>query len=220
MFRKYEKTYRIDKSGKRSLKPHQLFQLFSGNVVVEEKLDGANVGIIRHSRGFSLQKRGGIVGTSEHPQFQFFHHWANQMMWEQIMELPIGTILYGEWLRCIHTIYYDQLPDWFVSFDVWDGRKYLDRQEREVFCQQYGFSIVPLIGYGKYTLDDIEELVPERSAFGDMAEGVVVKKYHSRKGFMKGKWVRPEFWDKMDEKHWSTLPVRLNSLMGTPTTER
>lgn len=43
MFRKYEKTFRIETKNKRSLTPAQVKQLLAGRVVVEEKLDGAVV---------------------------------------------------------------------------------------------------------------------------------------------------------------------------------
>ena len=53
MFRKYEKTYRIlvpqiDVKGKHYLSKKEVKKLLGGNVTIMEKLDGANVGIIRH----------------------------------------------------------------------------------------------------------------------------------------------------------------------------
>lgn len=213
MFRKYEKTYRIDTPGKRNLDPATVKQLLAGQVVVEEKIDGANVGIIRHKRGFHLQKRGSLVSTSEHAQFQFFHAWANHKKWEQIMSMPQGYIVYGELMRCIHTIIYDDLPDWFIAFDVWDGRRYLDRHEREDFVALHGFEHIPLVAEGHFSLDEIKTMIPERSAYGPMAEGIVVKKYNKkRKRFMKGKWVRPEFKKAMSEHHWTQLPVTFNTV--------
>ncbi len=77
MFRKYEKTFRIlvptiEVPGKLVLSKNDAGALLSGNVIIEEKMDGANVGIIRHKNGFALQKRGSLVGPSEHEQFEFF----------------------------------------------------------------------------------------------------------------------------------------------------
>ena len=213
MFRKYEKTFRLDTPGKRSLTKAELKQLLSGLVVVEEKLDGANAGIIRHKRGFHLQKRNSLVAESEHAQFQFFNAWAHSGAFERIMGLPIGYTVYGELLRCVHTIHYPNLPDWFVVFDVWDGRKYMGSEDKREFCHDHGFSPVPLIAEGNFSLQDIKNLVPRQSYFGPMCEGIVVKKYHKdHKRFMKGKWINPEFHEAMDEKHWTTLPVRLNGL--------
>jgi hypothetical protein len=29
-------------------------------------------------------------------------------------------ILFGEWLAAEHTVCYDNLPDWFLAFDIYD----------------------------------------------------------------------------------------------------
>lgn len=214
MFRKYEKTFRVGgPPNKRSLTKTEVKQLLGGKIDIEEKLDGANVGIIRHKNGFHLQKRGSLVGQSEHEQFQFFHAWANGEAWERIQSIPPGHIFYGEWLRCVHTIYYDRLPDWFICFDVWDGRRFLSRDERVALVDSIGFSSVPLVASGTAnSVQEILDLVPTESDFGDLCEGVVIKKYHKKKGLMKGKIVNDQFYDKMDEKHWVTLPVRYNKV--------
>jgi ATP-dependent RNA circularization protein (DNA/RNA ligase family) len=96
MFRKYEKTYHMDASGKFCLSKSDISDLLNGEVIVEEKMDGANVGIIRHKNGFHLQKRGSLVGQSEHEQFGFFHNWANYQNFDKIMNLPKGYTVYGE----------------------------------------------------------------------------------------------------------------------------
>ncbi|MDX1373068.1 MAG: RNA ligase family protein, partial [Nitrososphaeraceae archaeon] len=115
MFKKYEKTFRIpipqfDVPGKFFLKKEEIKHLLSGPVIIEEKMDGANVGIIRHESGFNLQKRGSLVGQSEHPQFQMFRAWANSRKYNNIMDLPVGFILYGELLYAVHSIWYNRLP--------------------------------------------------------------------------------------------------------------
>ena len=56
MFRKYEKTLRIPYPGinnKRILSKAEVKELITGRVIVEEKIDGANVGIIGTSTGGS-----------------------------------------------------------------------------------------------------------------------------------------------------------------------
>ena len=122
MFLKYEKTFRIPipqikVPGKLILSRKELQLLLAGKVEIEEKMDGANVGIIRHKKGFSLQKRGSLVGQSEHEQFQYFHAWANRIKYDNIMSVPPNHLLYGELLYAVHTIYYDNLPDYFLVFD-------------------------------------------------------------------------------------------------------
>ena len=99
MFVKYEKTFRvlipqIDAKGN-YLNTNEVKQLLSGWIVVEEKIDGANVGVIRHKYGFTLQKRGSLVGQSEHLQYNYFHAWANSVGYDRIMALPENILLYG-----------------------------------------------------------------------------------------------------------------------------
>ena len=69
MFLKYPKIYRIlvpqvNVKGKHFLSDKDTKRLLDGNVTLLEKLDGANVGIIKTKDGFKLQKRGSLVDTS------------------------------------------------------------------------------------------------------------------------------------------------------------
>jgi len=224
MFIKYDKTYHVlpyqrtnhitKMPHKKTLDKTQLKRLLSGRVVVEEKMDGANVGIVRHHKGFSLQKRGSLVGSSEHPQFQRFHAWANNEAYERIMSLPEGVLLYGEWLYAVHHIYYDRLPEYFLVFDIRRGKRWFDRSDREEFCEEYGFHQVPLIAEGHFTKEDLLNLVPNKSQYGDTAEGIVVKRY-AKHGYFRGKIVRPDFLNELAEvDHWSGKPLRFNQLAG------
>lgn len=219
MFRKYEKTYRIPISqvkvkGKLYLSHKDVSLLLRGTVVVEEKLDGANTGVVRHKKGFTLQKRGSLVGPSEHEQFNYFHSWANRMKYDNLMSIPKGHIVYTELLYTIHHIYYDKLPDYVIVIDVWNGRKYLNRKEKERFCEIYELCIVPLVGRDHFNKDELFDLIPQKSAFGGAIEGIVVKKYRKNKLYMKGKIVLPDFIKALNESvHWMKKPHRRNDLV-------
>lgn len=214
MFRKYDKTYHIFRAtSKHNLDRTQLKRLLSGRVYVEEKMDGSNVGIIRHANGFSLQKRNSLVGTSVHAQFDYFHNWANGEAYERIMSVPSNTLIYGELLYATHHIYYDSLPEFFLVFDVRRGKKWMKHTERQEFCEQYGFHMVPLVAWGNFTKDDLRDMVPERSAHGKQCEGVVVKRY-AKHGYFRGKIVKPGFIKTINEDdfHWSRKEVTRNKL--------
>jgi len=219
MFIKYAKTFRIpipqfEVKGKLFLSRDQIKLLLAGQVDIEEKMDGANTGIIRHNKGFSLQKRGSLVGQSEHAQFQYFHAWANRMNYDKIMEVPPGHWIYGELLYAQHHIFYDQLPDYFLVFDVLTkSGLWMDRDGRNEFCDRYGFHSIPLVAQGYFNLEDLYDLIPEKSAYGDVAEGIVVKRY--RKGeYLRGKIVKPWFVKELDEEdtHWTRKELRKNQL--------
>lgn len=222
MFLKYEKTFRVPISqikvpGKLILSGEELQSLLDGKVEIEEKMDGANTGIIRHKKGFSLQKRGSLVGQSEHEQFQYFHAWANRMKYDNIMSLPIDHIIYGELLYAVHTIYYDSLPDYFLVFDILDLKNshWMSRREKENFCSNFGFDIVPLVAEGHFDIEDLHELMPKESAFGKIAEGMVIKRYREE-GYLRGKIVKPEFTKTMEEsEHWTKYNIRKNKLQSS-----
>jgi ATP-dependent RNA circularization protein (DNA/RNA ligase family) len=214
MFIKYDKTFHVfPVTSKHNLDKTQLKRLLSGSVIIEEKMDGSNVGIIRHAKGFSLQKRNSLVGTSVHAQFDYFHNWANGAARERIMSVPSGTLIYGELLYATHHIYYGRLPEYFLVFDVRQGKKWMKYDARKAFCEEHGFYMVPLVDRGNFVKDDLRDIVPDQSAHGDICEGVVVKRY-AKHGYFRGKIVKPGFIKAIDEddEHWSRKEVKRNSL--------
>lgn len=221
-FLKYEKTFRVPISqikvpGKPTLGGEELQLLLAEEVEIEEKMDGANVGIIRHKDGFALQKRGSLVGQSEHEQFQYFRAWANRMKYDNIMSLPVDHILYGELLYAVHSIYYDSLPDYFLVFDILNQKNghWMCRREKEGFCLDFGFDIVPLVAEGYFNLENLYKVMPKESAFGKMAEGMVIKRYQEKK-YLRGKIVKPEFIKTMEESdHWTKYNIRKNKLRSS-----
>ena len=209
----YDKTCHIfPVSAKKNLDNNQLKHLLTGEMIVEEKMDGANVGIIRHKKGFALQRRGGLVGESEHEQFSFFNNWAHQQNYDKIMSLPIGVLLYGELLYAVHTLRYDKLPDFVLIFDVKQNGRWLNYDDRKKLCDDHKFKMVPLLGRGTYTKLDLIKMVPKASAYGPVAEGIVVKRY-AKHGYFRGKIVKSEFIKAMEEsEHWNTKPIEKNRL--------
>lgn len=222
MFQKYLKTYRVpvpqfDVKGKLFLSKSDISLLLAGKVIIEEKMDGANTGIIRHKHGFSLQKRGSLVGQSEHAQFGFFHNWANQQNYDRIMEVPPGHLIYGELCWAVHHLYYDSLPDYFLVFDILNTKRdrWMNRYERDEFCNRFGFHQVPLVAEGYFDKTDLADLIPERSAYGERSEGIVIKRYR-KKEYLRAKLVRPGFVKELDEddEHWTRRELRINKCVN------
>lgn len=217
MFRKYEKTYRIlvpqiDVKGKHFHSDADTKKLLNGQTTITEKMDGANVGIIRHKDTFRLQKRGSLVDQSEHYQFNFFKAWS-QVNYDKLMQIPEGTVLYGELMIAKHTVFYDKLPDYFLAF-AWADRKtdeYKHRMEMEELCAKIGLSCTPFISQGPHAKDELFDLIPNPSAFGsEPAEGIVV---WNHKNGLRGKVVREEFVKDMeDDGHWIHKQVTKNLL--------
>jgi hypothetical protein len=92
--------------------------------VVEEKVDGSNVGIFFRDGALCLQSRGHILrGGSGEATFAPFHPWAwerQEALWEALGE---RFVLYGEWMFAKNRAFYNRLPDWFLGFDVLDREK-------------------------------------------------------------------------------------------------
>lgn len=217
MFLKYPKTFRIivpqiNVRGKHFLSGAETKKLLAGKVSITEKIDGANIGIIRHRDTFHLQKRGSLIGQSEHPQYGFFVAWA-QTNREKLLQIPKDTILYGELCVATHTIPYNTLPDWVLAFAWYDKKNdtYFSRDEMTVMCDRAGLSYTPELFRGHIEKNDLFDLIPDKSHFGNQkAEGIVVEK---TKDHMRGKVVREEFVKNMEKDlHWSKKNIKYNKL--------
>ena len=100
----------------------RLATLDERHAVVEEKLDGANVGLSFTAGGeLLLQSRGHyLVGGGRERQFAPFRRWAAAHESRLLERLEDRYVMYGEWLHAKHSVSYDALPHWFCEFDVYD----------------------------------------------------------------------------------------------------
>jgi len=123
---KYPRTAHLEGSrpqpGDEDLDVVQATALAGCHVVVEEKLDGANVGISVGDDGrLRLQSRGHVLaGGPRERQFDLFKTWAACHQDALVSVLGDRYVLYGEWLYARHTVFYDALPHYFHEFDVLD----------------------------------------------------------------------------------------------------
>jgi hypothetical protein len=108
--------------------------LHGSYLVVEEKIDGANAGISFGAGGeLRLQSRGHyLVGGYRERHFALLKTWAARHRDSLWRILGDRYVMFGEWVYAKHTIFYDQLPHYFLEFDLFDTREgfYLDTQER------------------------------------------------------------------------------------------
>ncbi|CAM2005202.1 RNA ligase family protein [Acanthopleuribacter pedis] len=135
---KYPRTRHLHGSrlqpGDEDLSQVPLTHLVGKTLVLEEKMDGANAGISFDSDGnLLLQSRGHyLTGGYRERHFNLFKTWAaahQQALWECLGD---HHVLYGEWCYAKHTVYYDQLPHYFLEFDILDSRdgRFLDTPSR------------------------------------------------------------------------------------------
>lgn len=91
-------------------------------VIVQEKLDGSNVGIARiGDRIFPLTRSGYVADTSPYYQHKAWHEWVMQQQDRWLSILEDGERLVGEWLMQAHSTKYDLKHEPFVAFDIMKG---------------------------------------------------------------------------------------------------
>lgn len=190
--------------------------LLSGIVHVEEKLDGANLGIsLAGDSGIRVQNRGQYLSTPWNGQFSRLGAWLAEREDALANALGPGLILFGEWCAARHTVTYEALPDWFLAFDIYDLVRecFWSRERLRALCTDIGITEVPYIGAGHWTLGGLARLVEnQKSAFGaEPVEGLVIRLDEG--GWLKSraKLVRPKFTQSMGE-HWSHRTIQWNSV--------
>lgn len=99
-------------------------------IIVQEKLDGSNVGVARI--GYSLHpigRAGYMAVSSKYLQHRLFHNWAYENHKRFLDVLDDGERLVGEWLLKAHGTRYSLPHEPFVAFDIMIGDERLPYQE-------------------------------------------------------------------------------------------
>lgn len=190
--------------------------LLAAEVVVEEKLDGANLGISTDSSGsLRLQNRGQYLLPPYGGQFSRLAGWLAARADVLVPALGDRLILFGEWCAARHSIGYDHLPDWFIAFDIYDRntQQFWSVRRRDSWAARLDLSVVPALAYRHMTLSEIEHLATcSTSRFGKITlEGVVVRR--DGEEFLEGraKLVRPDFTQAIGE-HWRNRHIEWNTV--------
>src|SRR4051812_32796289 len=122
MIRKYPRTAHIAGSrvqpGDEDLEAVPFSAIAGRNVVVEEKVDGANCALsFGADAALRLQSRGHyLTGGPRERHFALFKQWAHTHAADLLEVLEDRYICYGEWLYAKHTIFYDALPHYYMEF--------------------------------------------------------------------------------------------------------
>src|SRR5438034_1274748 len=142
------------------------------SLIVEEKLDGTNVGIHFIASGrMVLQCRGHEITEGMHPQYDLFKQWTSVK--RPALEEMLGSrfILYGEWLYARHSLHYRKLPHYFFEFDIYDKAqgKFLDFDTRLTMVERTGIYTVPVLHRGSIAQAQLQWLIGP-SAFDSESE--------------------------------------------------
>ncbi|NIY98296.1 RNA ligase family protein, partial [Salipiger sp. HF18] len=196
------------------LLPDEVKKFLAGEVIIEEKLDGANLGISRGEDGdILLQNRGSYLSEPYRGQFSRLAPWLGERTEPLSRILTPERILFGEWCTATHSLYYNRLPDWFLLFDVYcrSSQGFWSTVRRNALARKIGLTTAPQIAKGHFTLSQLTELLlDECSQFRDgTIEGLVIRSEDDSVCFARAKLVRPDFSQAIQE-HWKSRPLSWN----------
>jgi hypothetical protein len=197
------------------------------SLVVEEKLDGTNVGIHFTSTGrMVLQCRGHEITAGMHAQYDLFKKWtvAKRPALEAMLEDRL--ILFGEWLYARHSVHYRRLPHFFFEFDIYDKPRkvFLDLATRLELLAGTGIITVPVVHRGSVAADGLRRLIgpsafdsrfenPVAGRADDLMEGLYLRIEADGCVTGRAKFVRPEFVERVKQsEHWQHQPLVPNLL--------
>jgi hypothetical protein len=201
--------------------------LADASLIVEEKLDGTNVGIHFGSDGkMALQCRGHLITEGMHPQYDLFKQWA--VVKRPALEERLGDrlILFGEWVYARHSVHYRQLPHYFFEFDIYDkeARAFLSLERRLSLIEGAGIQTVPVLHAGALDRGQLEALIgpsrfdsrfenPISGTTDDVMEGLYLRTEAEGVVTGRAKLVRPEFVEKVKRsEHWQHQAMTPNLL--------
>lgn len=190
--------------------------LLAGPVVVEEKLDGANLGIsLAPDDTVRVQNRGQYLNPPFNGQFGRLPAWLAVKRPALIQNLGQHLILFGEWCAAKHSLDYGALPDWFLAFDVFDRneQKFWSTKRRDELARTLGVCVVPALMTRATTLSALTDVVLKSvSQFrpGPL-EGVVIRRETADWLTLRAKLVRPDFTQSITE-HWSRRNLEWNAV--------
>jgi hypothetical protein len=156
--------------------------IFDGNVLVEEKIDGSqfSFGVFDGEIRLRSRNKEMTVDTCE----SLFENGKNTVV-ELLPLLHNGWTYRGEYLQKPHHngLVYDRIPNkHIIIFDIAvDEEKYLGYEDKLVEANRIGLECVPKLDYDvgkKFTLDALDKLLETDSVLGGQKiEGVVIKNY-------------------------------------------
>ena len=200
--------------GDRVLSNAELSVFLRDQVIVEEKVDGANIGIsVSSEQTLVVQNRGAYIEKPAPVQFQPLWNWLNIRSEQLITRLGQDLILFGEWCYAVHSIRYERLPDWFIGFDIYDRSRgaFLASDRRDDLLSSLHLYSVPRIAKAHFSMPGLVRLLENsRSAFGSAkVEGLYLRRESQGWLEQRAKIVRPEFTQAISE-HWTNRPLSKN----------
>jgi len=207
--------------GDKLLSREEALEFLSAPVLVEEKVDGTNLGLSVGQDGrLRLQHRGNFFSPASEPQYKPLRAWL--ALHEADLRDALGDrlILYGEWCYAQHSVRYDRLPDWFLAFDVYERgeERFWSQARRDELVTLLDLAAVPALGTGRYTVEELVRLMTTSRVGSESMEGVYLRREEGDWLATRAKLVRAA-WLQLDEEHWSSRPLTPNARIADAKTE-
>lgn len=176
-------------------------ELLSGEVLIQEKIDGSQISFGVESGELMIRSKGARI-FPEAPEAMFTNAVNTIVKLYDAGSLVEGYTYRGEYLKSPshNTIKYERIPaNHIMLFDIETGlQQFADYQSVELIAATLGLETVPNLYYG--TVENITEALaylPKTSVLGNVEpEGIVIKNYNkfgSDKKILIGKFVSEKF---------------------------
>jgi hypothetical protein len=177
----------------RVLPPKEMEKLLTRPVLVEEKLDGANVVVWLEDGRVECALRSGAGAQDRGQQLGPLRAWLAERA-DRLREPLDGRALYAEWLLVAHGVHYDALPAYLVAFDIWSPVSgFVDPNTRTDLLTRAGLIAPPELHRGTLdNLDRLEGLLGRSHAGSELMEGAIVRTLDGREPRI-AKLLRPGF---------------------------
>jgi ATP-dependent RNA circularization protein (DNA/RNA ligase family) len=190
--------------------------LLEKEVSIEEKIDGANLGIsLTMNRELKIQNRGQYLEPPFIGQFSRLSSWLTQHGDLIASELNIDLIIFGEWCAAKHSLSYTKLPNWFILFDVYDRSRssFWCCSKRNQLGEKLGLPTPAVLYYGRADVQKFKDIMfSSASTYGEgPVEGLIIRRDSKSWCEAKGKLVRPDFTQAIEE-HWRKRTLEWNRL--------
>jgi atypical dual specificity phosphatase len=182
--------------------------LFEHPVNIEEKIDGASVGMALHEGEALIRNRdhvlrkGYLKDTPAKLQFRPVWGWfyEHREGFRRLAEHGRFSV-YGDWCLMQHGIEYSRLPDWFIAYDLYDQdeRAFVPPGVARAWLEEAGFTVPrllhqgPLGSLGYEDLARLTQLPGDWTRDGGPIEGIYLKVHDGGQILGRFKMVRSDF---------------------------
>ncbi len=183
---------------------HDISPLLGKTVVITEKMDGENTNL------YSDRIHARSIDSKDHDS----RHWVKGLWGGIKNEIPEGWRICGENLYAKHSLYYEELPTYFMVFSIWNENNVcLSWDETVSICGMLNLVHVPVIDIITFDEGYLRKLSNNLDL--TKTEGYVVRNIESfgydEFGDNVAKWVRAKH--VTTDEHWMFQQIVPNKLI-------